>query len=131
MLSASMKKVKKEYLKAKKERIKQLQLRMNAIRKDKFTSHGQVLPSMARIERFLADLKECGGHFRLVFFNCLKDWFMKKSPQMWMLRNCFLTHCQHGNVDIHVFDCTWFDKEWASYLSSWKPSFVLMDCSIW
>jgi len=92
------------------------------------TSAGKPLNSLSifyLIERYLADLKECGGDFNVVFFALNLFLYAKLDPAVFLLRLSLPIHLR-TNTSITVFEITsWRDEDYQSWVRVWPPSFIL------
>ena len=97
-----------------------------------YTEHQQTLSAIEQIERKLNAIKECGGNFRIVFFECFKWMFLDKivEPSFWILRQCFVMHCARHGIDYVIFN-HWYGQDYKKYLREWRPSFMLLADNYW
>lgn len=63
-----------------------------------FLETPQFLRFIFTIEKFLQSILECGGSFRLVFFDNYKPLLEKFSPALWAVRQCLLLLFQVSSV---------------------------------
>ncbi|CEL97702.1 unnamed protein product [Vitrella brassicaformis CCMP3155] len=83
----------------------------------------QPLVVIYQFERFLANLKECGCVFRLVFFDIF-EWHFCDHLALWCLRQAVLLHCRRYQLEPLVF-YDWYGEDWHRYINDWHPAFVL------
>jgi len=91
-----------------------------------FQEDTQFLRLTYAVEQLLSSIQNCGGVFRLIFFDCAKKLFAQAFPDsVWAFRQAFLAHCKETGVDHSEFP-HWYGSAFKEHVQEWRPSLFLV-----